>query len=115
MPSGTRGLFCPANGYVNSNLVTIQSAAVVFYDGNTTLPVQCTWFGTNWDGSVYWSPTVYSCSTWGGCSTNAQAGYTGQSQLNFTNPFQSIYANNVSAQCLVPASSKILGYSMTLP
>ena len=115
MTSGSRGLLCPANGYVNSNLVTIQSAAVVFYDGNASLPVQCTWFGTNWDGSVYWSPTVFSCSTWGGCSYNADPGYVGQNQVNFTNPFPSIYANNVSAQCIVPSSSKILGYNMTLP
>jgi hypothetical protein len=114
MSSGWRGAYCPANGYVNSNLVKINAGTVVYYDGSTASPVQCSWEMTNWDGSLYWSPTLYSCGTYGGCSSNANAASTGIGQLNHTNPIsQSLYPLNVTAYCLVPNNSTIYGYNMT--
>jgi len=112
--TGWRGAYCPADGYVNSNLVTINSSTVVYYDGASTQSVSCTWEMTNWDGSLYWSPTLSSCSDYGGCSYDANPGFTGIGQLNFTNPIgRSLYPLNITAQCLVPYWSTIYGYNMT--
>jgi hypothetical protein len=114
-PSGFRGAFCPANGYTNSNLVEIQTATVIYYDGSPALPLQCSVQGTNWDGTLYYSGTLFSCSTYGGCESEVDsANYTGIGQLNFTNPLQrDIYALNVFIECFIPDHSSVYGYNMT--
>jgi hypothetical protein len=115
-------VYCPAswstsapNGQGNA-LVAVDAATVVYSD-NSSGAFNCHVVQENWDGSVFSSASLYSCSTYGGCTSNSNGAYQGSGQLNFTAPISGgagFYATSIALSCEIPGSSVIRGYNFSI-
>lgn len=81
---------CPIPSWTQSGgidqgvLPTFLGAATLIYTDNSSGSFRCFVTVENWDGNTYGGPSLYSCSTYGGCPSDSERGWKGQGQLNWT-------------------------------
>lgn len=112
---GLKSIRCPAAAGEDTTTVDASAAYIDTWDGLNvpTGDVSCAWTAVTSGGSAYYSVTLYSCGTAGGCILSARdASWAGgNGYLGWANPLNSgsslSYLYNFDISCTVYSSASI--------
>ena len=115
---GTLPFGCPLM-WSGGGDVVINEVDLIFVDNSTRDAVSAYVVIINWDGTAYYGPTKYSCSTqWDGCGQNSDPKYVGLGQINFYNPILTgftLYPLSVTLGVIgLPDGSAVEGYRFNI-
>jgi hypothetical protein len=83
--------------------------------GGTYYSVSCRLQITSESGSVISSPTLYSCNSWGGCTSPSDGSFSGSFVFGITNfNLANGWINAVSFVCSLPETTSDTVHSPTL-